>query len=563
MFMLHLAALAWALVVTPWTLAGWTVGGSAGRSVRWVHGSLILIALNTGLPVALHLAGIPLRATPLAMAHLALGIPISLFSGLRKRRDPPPGGSVPQPLWLLFLLFAVLVIPFGHIAGIDTYKWQDLASSVAVEEKIAWLTHPLSLLGFTPRSYPSAQPLLLATIEMLGHTGIDWGFYLLSLLMGATGLAGAWHLGKRLFADSSRGAGWYAFLYVFSPLFMRYNFWATGRGMLLALLPAYLLLLTRLLRPPSGCPPRRGVKQVLLLLATLPGLIGLSLLLSLSHKAGLVAAFLIPCLVALSPAIALFRNRVALLVLLLATLAAGALLTGSPLLLAWRHITRFGWLLPLACVALAAYPTSFASPLGRAMLTGALALFVLSSTPDMYGALLALPFITYLAVAGLDWIEERLPARTSSRVMGSLTVATAVIFIINQSGDSPSRELYRAACFLEAHDPKGPFLLEGPGRSRAQVQAYVSGCPRFSVTQANGRVSLRPPPALTGNPRHDARKLVDYLRDLFEVDSTTDWYGGAPRLYSITIAGEGRIPSQARLIYSDGPVRLFESDCGP
>ena len=554
----YIGALLLAFVLTPWLLTRLFNRDNDPATTLSLWGPAMVL-LNMGVPLLLHLTGHPITSRSLNVAHLALALLALLATAWIRPRPAGERVAGPDARLACLLLFAVMVIPFSHIAGIDTYKWQDLATTVAVEHRIGWLVHPLSLLGFTPRSYSSAQPLVLASIQILGHTGVDWGFYLLSVAMGVTGLYGAWRLGLHLL-KSDRLAAWFAFLYVFAPVFMRYNYWATGRGFLLAFLPLYLLTLLRVaesLRPAS-------------LHRRLGALLTLSLLLAVSHKAGLVGAVLIPSLFVFSPLLIPARGRTGIAWLLLATLGTGLVLAGaSPLTLLVRLTTRFGCLWPLMVAGLLGRPEAFRSVHGRALLAGTLATLVLSCTPDMYGALLALPFITYGAVTGLAFLRDILgagghtasdrPWRLLSAGVVFMSLLAALAIIVNQAMDSPGQSLYRAACFLEKHDPEGPYRIVAPGRARAQVQAYVSGCPRFTANApAGARYAVRPPPEWTGNTERDARRWIGWLRTLVTVDGAeTDWYGSGDKTYTITIDNQPPPPPGADLLFSDGAVKLY------
>ncbi len=506
-----------------------------------------MVGLTIIVPIALHLLDITITANTLSAAHLIPAIVAIVVACLGKNKESEP---LPRTFLITAIVFAALILPFTHIAGIDTYKWQDLAGSVAAEGRIAWLIHPLSLLGFTPRSYSSAQPLVLATIEILGHTGVDWGFYILSLAFGITGLAGAWMLGRRLFG-SDRLAAWFAFFYLFSPVFIRYNFWATGRGLLLALLPLYLLILLRLSRLP------RSRLDVQCSMFNVLSLLFLSLLLALSHKAGLIGIILIPLLFLISPVYILVRGRWSLLLTLIAVLAIGLTVAGgNPATLGYRLLTRFGGLIPLAILGLYSAPGQFRTPAARAMLAGGFATLILSCTTDMYGALLALPFITFIATTGFI----TLPERPFTPLIMTLTGLTALVIMINQSMDSPDESVYQAAQFLEQHDPRGPYRIEAPGRTRPRMQAYVSGCPRFTVEPGTEpELAVSQPPQWTGKLSIDTRHWIDYLRNMIALrGSSTDWYGGGNKVYYVTIAGEGIVPRDAQLLFTHGTVKVFE-----
>lgn len=556
MIVLHLAALIMALWFSPWLLAR-LFGRRTDRVSMMAMWGPFMVGLNTVVPILLHLGSVPITANSLSVTHLVTALVIlGIFRVIRPRDDEASREPYPSILPLTFLIFALLVIPFTHMAGVDTFKWQDLAGNIAVEGRISWLVHPLSLLGFTPRSYNcNAQPLVLSTIQIMGHTGVDWGFYILSLAFGFAGISGAWRLGLFLFS-SRHQAAWFAFLYGMAPVFMRYNYWATGRGLLMDLLPVYLLVLFR-----APFFRRVSTERPLHWLSWLASLLAMTVLLALSHKAGCVGMVLIPALLLLSPALLLARGRLVMGLLLLVSLGAGFVLAGfSPVWFSWSLLTRFGLLLPLAIWGLVATPVRSAPYFMRGMLTAALALLPLSCILDMYCAMLALPFITFAAVIGFTEWGKRWRNAALALFAGSVVGACAIV--INQALYSPTDAEYRTARFLERYDPKGPFRIEAPERVRTFVQAYVSGCPRFTVdTTHTSLIGIRPPPKLTGKPHVDAWLCIHYLRGLlFLKDSDTDWYGHGNKLYTITVNGEGRPPPPgAQLLYTDGPLKLFIS----
>ncbi|MEI6166304.1 MAG: hypothetical protein WCS52_03845 [bacterium] len=629
----HIASLILAIGLTPWLLSRLFLERYSWNAILAGWGPA-MISINVAIPIALHVSAIPITANSLAIAHgLLAGAVGILFTACNRKREefeqksqstqrrvffPAFGGnpispsrssrllfkfsSLPHPLTTAAILFALLVLPLTHIAGIDTYKWQDLAGNIAVEQRISWLIHPLSLLGFTPRSYSSAQPLVLATIQMLGHTGVDWGFYLLSLAFGLTGFSGAWALGRYLFKTDA-SAGWLAILYLFSPVFMRYNYWATGRGLLLALLPVYLLILLKWgqslaqhgqyqenkFEQKSQSTQRKRIWLI-------PAWLLMTALLMMAHKGGVVGALLIPLLLLASPALALFRGRWGLWLAALLALAAGLLLVnGQPVTMGIRLITRFGWLLPLAFLAIATLPAKLTTPPFRALTVAGLGTLVISCTPDMYGALLALPFMACLATLGLDKITEKKillnrssqrpqsengasaegvkeysslrPSRASVQTLLdsgyaglAIILIPALVIVLNQMRDSPSEAVYQAAQFIEQTDPRGPFRIEAPGKARAQIQAYVSGCPRFTVhAESTSQIEFHRPPPWTGKPAHDARQWIDFLRGMLELRGAhTDWYGDGAKVYYVIIDGQGTAPAQAKRLFTAGNVAVFE-----
>ena len=555
---LHIGALLLALGLTPWLAARIIAPRSVLPTTLALWGPA-LIALNSLIPLLLHLSGLSITATSLAAGHGIAALTAVVLAAVRHQSwlpGRPP--HIPPLLSASVLLLVILFVPFTPIAGIDTYKWQDLAGNVAVEGRIAWLVHPLSLFGFTPRSYPSAQPLLLATVQLMGHAGVDWGFYIVSVVVGLTGLFGAWRLGLLLF-PSSRLAAWFAFLYCFSPVFMRYSYWATGRGVLLALLPVFLLAWLKFYGAFRHASRHPGAA-----LRALAAVLILSVLLALAHKAGTIGVMLVPALLIPSLALAGDRSRIIPLLMLGAAALIGLALSGcSPAAWLYRPVTRFGWLLPLTVLAMTASPHCVQSGTLRGLRLAAAATLALSCLPDMYGALLALPFITLLAVSAIPAVNALLLNLTPNVRLGpwlaGATLLTAIVILANQAQDSPSRELVRVAGFIERLDPTGPFRIEAPGKARMQIQAYVSGCPRFSVDPAGAATAkLHPPPGFDGSLAQVARVWIDYLRGLFDMEGlSTAWYGKTVKTYAVTVNGEGHVPPGSLLLYTDGNVELY------
>lgn len=574
----HIVSLFLAIGVTPWLMSQLVLCRHSW-GIRLAGWGPAMIFINVAIPILLHVQAIPITPNSLALSHgMLAGLVGILFLFTRRRQSRALHEDTTTLRISAAILFALLVLPLTHIAGIDTYKWQVLAGNVAIEQRISWLIHPISLFGFTPRSYSSAQPLVLATIQMLGHTGVDWGFYILSLAFGLTGFSGAQVLGRYLF-KSETSATWLAILYLLSPVFMRYNYWATGRGLLLALLPVYLLILLKIgaaasrwmtASRPASHRVRDGAvhlnKAVDLWL--IPAWLLMTGLIMMAHKAGVVGALLIPLLLMASPALAILRGRWGLWLACLLAIALGLLLAnGQPVTLVIRLLTRFGWLLPLAILAIITLPHRFLTPPFRALTAAGLGTVILSCTPDMYGALLALPFITSLATIGLEmtyqnWITPGAQRRKEISGYAGLAVIAipALVIVLNQMRDSPPESVYQAARFIEQYDPRGPFRIEAPGKARAQMQAYVSGCPRFTAHAGTApQLDIHEPPPWTGKPAHDARQWIDYLRGMLELKgANTDWYGNGTKVYYVTIDSQGLTPPKAKLLFTTGNVSVFE-----
>ncbi len=460
-------------------------------------------------------------------------------------------------------ILLLLLFPWTRFTGIDTYKWQDLATSVRMEQSLPWIVHPLSLPGFTPRAYPPAHPVLLATVQIVGNLGVDGGFAVVSWLIALLGIATATRLAGCFLPPRIAFAT--GLLYGFSPVFMRYAHWATGRGLFLAVFPVFVALLIE----PGGIGKLTGIRRALAVL-----LVGT--LLVLTHKVALVAVPLVLLAAVAAGCLPVRRLPVAvrIAVTLPFLLAAAAMVTpallpglaGLPGGLARTGVVRFGWMLPFALGGLWLAP-SVAGRLrpyaGRFAFLCALPALPLAFERQMYGALYALPFICLFAVDGFQALAARLPSTWrvwSVRVVVALTLAGALVTVGARSRLACPPPLYRAAMFLEAYDPAGPFMVHAPGLARTRVQAYVSGCARFDVRAADTArpqwPSLPPPRCPTLRATVDAWATA--LRGLVTLEDTAvDWYGSPRAHYHFVIDGRGDFPPDAERIYDRDGVSIY------
>lgn len=554
---LGLAALPLALGVTPYLIVCHTRRQpDIYHTIAWT--ALVSVLLNAFLCVALHALNVRISAASLACCHTGLALIAWVLARARRiELGLSLGGAGLFPL-LIMLLFGILALPITPLAGIDTYRWQCLATSVRVEGCIPWMVHPVSLLGFTPRAYPSAHPLLLATVQVLGGLGVEWGFFIVSLFTGLAGTASAFVFGSRLMG-SQRGAVWFSLLYVLSPVFMRYGHWATGRGLFLAFFPLFLSYVCARPRP-----------------ATVAAALATALVLALSHKVGLIALPLVLLSLASSLLVTgrLPRLTVALISL---AVAAAALAIAPPLVLPGiaghpfgcirQTATRFGVMLPL-CVALVLLdPPWLLRAAFRRFLPVAVLSFAAAHHAEMYGAMVALPFVAAPAAAGALALSRQWPARwPGTRILiGTLALLGAVAIVSHRCLGATPRFVRRAAQFIERHDPEGPHLVEAPGRARYQIHAYVSGCPRFSINAADSHdVRVASLPRLHGSPSDVVRSLITWLRGILSVqDLDVAWYGDIKRTYYVAIDGVGEAPAGATLLMRDSRISIHAVEAPP
>jgi hypothetical protein len=514
------------------------------------------LALMVLVAISLHLSKYPITRGTLTSAHGVLFAISGLATLLRK-----PSLAIQitrdERLYLLpgVLILLALLFPYTYFTGIDTYKWQDIASSVGMEGSLAWVAHPLSLLGFTPRSYPSAYPIQLATIQLVGSLGIEYGFYVASIFTALLATASAYSLGQICF--NGRPAIFFALLYALSPVCIRYTHWATGRGLFLALLPAFLALFLAL--------PK--VKSWL-------GALCLGSLLCLSHKVGLITVPLFLMLSAVAFVLPRRSNRFAIALFCLIPIVLAAAIV-SPFALPFPagqvagllrySITRFSWMVPVAVLGLMGPDNLLGSNSWRKLFPGILVAIPLAYERHMYGALIALPFVTLLATHGTVQFLKWRPKLTKATIgiLAILTLSGALATIVHRSRIATSPALRQAALFLEHHNPRGPFRIVAPGRARTQVQAYVSGCPRICVSTSNtGTISMQPPPSIrNGTARETLSNWINYTRGLFTVSEIkTSWYGKNPMTYYFVINGEGTAPDSTREIYNHADVVIYEQE---
>jgi hypothetical protein len=510
------------------------------------------MGLNTVVPVWLCLCKVPLTGTNLAIVHLAsAGILIVVMLAM-KRDWLPADRSGFALVAMLWAGFAVLVFPFTHLAGIDTYKWQDLATSVVVEERIPWLIYPGALFGFAPRSYPSAQPLFLASVQAMGSLSVEAGYYVTSLVSGWTGIAAAAILGRDCFGPA--GMRWLPLLYCMSPVFMRYNHWATGRGFALALLPLFLAHL-----------------QARVSIANMTALAATGILLALSHKAGLIACLAIPLPYIVARFLPGTWQRVLAIAMLVPAVLISVILampwllpgpTGMPLGAAKAAITRFGVLFPMAMVGSFAVLREERFKSLRPWLIVSLALLPMAFTSDMYSAMLLAPAAAILACAGSIWIADRpgTGARMRNGMILILLAVGALAVVLQRSVQATPRPVWKAALFLDQYDPDGPFRIEAPGRITPQMQAYVRGCPRFTLSGRPSASAQHPPRwNREATPSGLIREWTDWLRDWVKPNEfEVSWYGDNPRTYYVTRDKEPKAPAGARRIYDADGMAIFE-----
>ncbi len=546
---------------------------------------MMIVILNTLIPIIMHISNRPINNYSLTTIHVLLSV--LAYTSMRLRKTPaiPTPDSTDKKLILIIGLFAIIIIPFTALTGIDTYKWLDLATSMKVEQSIPWLLHPLSLLGFTTgRSYPSAQPLILGSIMTISNLNVEWSFYFMSLISGILGITSAFLLSKKCFSTSlpsnrpsalppSRPSAPVApsliaaFFYGFSPVFIRYNHWATGRGLFIAIFPLFLLAFINLSKTEIQ---KTKTRNSLFIIGNLAALISLGLFLTLSHKAGLIAILMI--IISILPGMFLPRRNWHWLVPILTIMAVTATIAlspnkGAPLPLGliigfiYASITRFGWLLPLAAIGLLLTKNWLGTPSLRRIFPALLVSLPFSCAREMYGALIALIFITLAATNGFIWLITKLPDKKIilQKTTIIMIIIGALAIIVQRSRIATPHRIRTAALFLEQYDPAGPFQITSK-KWRTKIQGYVSGCPRFKITKTGSvKAYIQRPPSIKGNPAQILAAWTSYSRHIITVSGLSlSYYGNNPRRYIFLIDQPNKTPNGTVSIYKKNGIEIFK-----
>lgn len=522
---------------------------------RFAWRAALLTALFPAvIMLTLHTASIPITRPTLLITYGTLTL---LLIAICHKHPLLAYAPLPPILLIGTLLLLLTIFPYTLFTGIDTYKWQDLATAIEIEKNIPWLVHPVSLFGFSPRAYPLMQPAWLASLQIIGDLGPEGGFRLLSIINALLGITTMTLLARRLFAPVP--AYFAALAYAFSPVFIRYTHWATGRGMLLAILP--LLILAAL---PDPIPNRKNnLLRRIIMFTTI------ATACTLAHKAAWVA---IPILIVLMCIPLPPRKRPSPLMLRFGTLAITGIIIaiitsrGPPLSSAAiintvrTAIVRFAWMLPFAITTWWLHSNNLHAPPNRRFLQLALIpMLILAFDPYMYGALIALPIITLLAMSCL--IDHPPPiALAQNTAITIITLAAALTIIIQRSQLAATPELRRASQYLEQHEPEIPYQVQAPGIHRSRILAYVTGCARFTITPtAQPRLTWNTPPQQFQLSPEGWSDITAWLRNIAHLDNLqVDMYASPARTYHFIINNQGTAPANATLIYNQDNIQIHE-----
>jgi hypothetical protein len=348
---------------------------------------------------------------------------------------------------------------------------------------------------------------------------------------------------------------------------MRYNHWATGRGLFIAIFPFFLLTLINLSKTEIQ---KQQNNRLIFTIINLLGLLVLGILLPLSHKAGLISLLVI--LASILPAMLMPRNKYKWIVPTLSIIAVIAAIAlspnrilpfplGLPVGFLYTSLTRFGWLLPLAAIGLLTTDNWLKNPHLHRLFPALLISLPFSCSREMYGALIALIFIVLAATNGFICLTEKYPSQRKllTKTTIIMIIISALAIIIQRSITATPRRVRDAALFLEQYDPNGPFQITS-NNWRTKIQGYVSGCPRFKINKTGPvKVTIHNPPSIKGSPAQVLANWTSYSRHIISVSGLSVlYYGKNPRRYIFYIDKTIPPPIGTISIYNNNGIQIFK-----
>ncbi len=523
-----------------------SIGPRKARSIEGVYALLSPLCFSIGALCFARYANIPYTKSYLSISACMMtslaGI-ILIFRGIRSRLKD----WTIHPLWLVYATgWLLLVIPWTALAGIDTYKWQDYATNLAVDPSLSLLVHPLSWFGFTPRTCPIGHPALLTTVQMLFPCEVRGGFFIVSSYVGILAMVTTRILAHQLFQERQARFVW-VILYILAPVMVRYGHWATGRGLFMALFPLMMLAMVH-----------RSTSHVWL--HGLPVFI----LLAMAHKVAWPVLVIGLILLALRT---LLRNAPVPCRYLFVVAGIVGCLAWLPLLglAGWMRLAigRFVCLLPLSVLAVTVISKHPINLQETTLWLGTCMALPAALDPSMYGALPATLFLTWGGVYGLVVLQQKQPLwypHLFKLIMLSAGIGALAVVMVRSSQAMPLR-LEKAARFLDQQVPEGPIQLTGPGRPVNQVQAYLRACPLPSVDHTGtAAIQWRRPPGFSGSIDQTGQAWASYFRNPFDWKGfAIHYYGKSPQRYHLSINGvNDQLISNATCVYHDGPVALWK-----
>lgn len=136
----------------------------------------------------------------------------------------------------------------SHEMGSDTTFIHTLSSSLSQEGFARWYINPFSFFGLFALSYPSATPVLLATLSQLSGISIEGLILLMGMAFGIIGALSAFVVAREIL-DDDRFALLVAILFSLAPFFLKDTTWiGSSRGFVVAMLPVLVMLLVKHLK---------------------------------------------------------------------------------------------------------------------------------------------------------------------------------------------------------------------------------------------------------------------------------------------------------------------------
>lgn len=149
-------------------------------------------------------------------------------------------------LALLSVLNIIIRFPITrHEIGVDSFFIHSMATSISTFGFAKWIIHPASFFGVYPYSYPSAHQFALSGVSQTTGITIEYVILILGMVLGIFSTFSFFILAKEI-RDDDLFAFVVAFIFLFSPNFIRFTLWeAVTRSMFMAFFPIFLWLLLR------------------------------------------------------------------------------------------------------------------------------------------------------------------------------------------------------------------------------------------------------------------------------------------------------------------------------
>ncbi|MBD3189416.1 MAG: hypothetical protein GF308_02175 [Candidatus Heimdallarchaeota archaeon] len=145
------------------------------------------------------------------------------------------------PLLLIFgghLFFRFILLLFGSELGVDTFRFNYLASVLIQESYLSFSPTIVSLLKLDVYGEFPIPVTQIASFSLLGSFPTEYSVFLNSLFLSIIGIGSFWFYTKFVFHFNQKKLIIATALYTFAPLFLKFTDWTiSGRSIVLAFIP--------------------------------------------------------------------------------------------------------------------------------------------------------------------------------------------------------------------------------------------------------------------------------------------------------------------------------------